>query len=154
MAIEIERRFLVDGDGWRELADDAADICQGYLSTDKNRVVRVRCSDGMGYITIKGLKQQSSAVEFEYEIPVGQAKEMIESLSVGVVNKVRHTIAIGDLVWQVDEFSDENAGLIIAEVELDSESQEIDLPDWLGTEITQDCRYANSSLAEKPFNTW
>jgi len=154
MAIEIERRFLVNGDDWRELVSGSADICQGYLSTDKNRVVRVRCCDGKGHITIKGLKQRSSAVEFEYEIPIGQAKEMIESLSVGVISKVRHTIAIGDLVWQVDEFSGKNVGLVIAEVELDSEGQEIDLPDWIGKEITQDHQYANSSLAEKPFSKW
>lgn len=154
MATEIERKFLVAGEDWRALAT-ASRYRQGYLSTVKERTVRVRTVDGKGYLTIKGLSVGATRAEYEYEIPGADAGEMLDSLcEKPIVEKDRYTIPVGDVVWEVDEFLGVNAGLIVAEVELQSEDQSFAKPDWIGAEVTGDRRYFNANLVARPFSTW
>jgi len=154
MATEIERKFLVTGEAWRALAT-ASRYRQGYLSTDKQRTVRVRAVDGRGLLTVKGLSVGATRSEYEYEIPGADAEEMLDSLcEKPLVEKNRYTIPLGDVVWEVDEFFGVNAGLIVAEVELQSEDQAFAKPDWIGAEVTGDRRYFNANLVARPFSTW
>lgn len=154
MAQEIERKFLVVGDAWRELAPGAT-YRQGYLSTVKERTVRVRTVGETGYLTIKGITVGATRAEYEYEIPAAEANEMLDNLCERpIIEKTRYKIPCGGLTWEVDEFAGVNQGLIVAEVELDEESQEITLPDWAGDEVTGDPKYFNANLIAKPFSTW
>jgi len=154
MATEIERKFLVTGEDWRALAT-ASRYRQGYLSTDKQRTVRVRAVDGRGLLTVKGLSVGATRSEYEYEIPGADAEEMLDSLcEKPLVEKNRYTIPLGGVVWEVDEFLGVNAGLIVAEVELQSEDQAFAKPDWIGAEVTGDRRYFNANLVARPFSTW
>lgn len=155
MADEIERKYLVTSDAWRALAHEAVPMEQGYLSVEPGCTVRVRIAGDKGFLTIKGKKVGASAPEYEYEIPPTEVRDMLERLPVvGRVSKKRHLVRLGDLLWEVDEFLGDNAGLIVAEVELESEEQPVDLPDWIGEEVTADRRYANSNLAQRPFKSW
>lgn len=151
---EIERKFLVDGDGWR--GDDPGELYrQGYLSTGPGWTVRVRVTERAGYLTLKGPATGPACEELEYEIPVEEARAILEGPVEGaVVEKRRHRIAAGAVVFEVDEFLGENAGLVVAEVELTSEDEEFDRPSWLGREVTDDPRYRNASLARSPFRAW
>lgn len=150
MATEIERKFLVKGDGWRSLG--VGEIYrQGYISNDKGRTVRVRVVGEQGYLTIKGSTTGMRRAEFEYKIPVEDAQELLETLcDRPFIEKTRYKINISDLTWEVDEFWGENQGLILAEVELETEDQNIELPDWIGEEVTHDPRYYNSNLVKNP----
>jgi adenylate cyclase len=151
---EIERKFLVTGDAWRA-GSTGRRIRQGYLSSAKERTVRVRTDGEKGYLTVKGPSTGASRDEFEYEIPLGDAEAMLETLCERpIVEKTRHRVAFGGLTWEIDVFGDENAGLIVAEVELGSETQKVDVPPWAGREVTDDPRYFNSNLARKPFRGW
>lgn len=153
MAIEIERKFLVTGDEWRSLAVGET-YRQGYIANINGRTVRVRVVGSQGYLTIKGLTTGSSRAEFEYKIPVGDAEELLETLcDRPLIEKTRYKINIGDLTWEVDEFGGENQGLILAEVELETEDQSIDIPHWIGEEVTSDPRYYNVNLVKNPFQT-
>ena len=152
MGIEIERKFLVTGSAWRN--SEPLYFCQGYLSRDKSRTVRVRIAGDRGLLTIKGLTTGASRPEFEYEIPMDDAKEMLALCDAPVVEKNRRFVQHAGLMWEVDEFLGDNKGLIVAEVELGSEDQEIDLPDWVGLEVTDDSRYFNSNLATNPYKQW
>jgi adenylate cyclase len=155
MAQEIERKFLVKDDSWRAAAGAGKPYLQGYLCTDRNRVVRVRVKDGHGFLTIKGLREGISAAEYEYPIPVSEAEEMLQNLCLRpLIEKLRYEVAYGGLLWEIDEFRGDNEGLIIAEVELDSEEQQVVLPPWAGPEVSHDRRYANASLVQSPFNAW
>lgn len=155
MAIEIERKFLVKGNEWRSLATGQI-YCQGYILAESGRTVRVRIVGNQGYLTIKGPGNLSGArPEFEYPIPVEDAQEMLETLcSKPFIEKTRHKIFIGELIWEVDEFHGENKGLILAEVELKTENQSIKIPDWIGQEVTRDYRYFNAYLSQHPYSQW
>ena len=160
MAEEIERKFLVRSDAWRSDASKAGasgvSIRQGYLSTSAARSVRVRTADARATLTVKGGKVGPRASEFEYPIPLGDARQMLNRLCRRpLIDKTRHHIPAADgHLWEVDEFHAENAGLVVAEIELSHEDQEFARPDWLGAEVTDDPRYLNSNLVERPFTTW
>lgn len=151
---EIERKFLVTGTGWREAAQER-EICQGYLTLDKERTVRVRLAGGNGTLTIKGPSQGAARSEFEYPIPSEDARLLLHELCLQpVIEKTRYRVPLGELVWEVDVFRGQNEGLIVAEVELSSETQEIALPEWIGEEVTGDPRYYNARLVAEPFTKW
>src|SRR6478736_10205607 len=152
MGIEIERKFLVTGDGWRQGAGLA--YAQGYLNRDPQRTVRVRIAGGMAFLTVKGASKGATRAEFEYAIPVDDAAQLLELSDGPVVRKVRRVIEHAGSTWEVDEFEGDNAGLVLAEVELQSEDQAYAKPDWLGREVTGDPRYYNSSLAANPYSRW
>lgn len=154
MAREIERKFLVRNDSWKS-GIEGTSCCQAYLATDERVTVRARILGDAGYLTIKGRSEGAARDEFEYPIPVGDARAMIETLSTGgVVEKVRYSVEAHGMRWDVDEFLGANAGLVLAEVELEHEGQEFALPEWAGEEVTGDVRYYNSHLAVNPFSSW
>jgi len=153
MGVEIERKFLVVGDGWRG-AGSAVRITQGYLCVDPDRTVRVRVAGDGGSLTVKGRPRGLVRPEFEYAVPVAEAEEMLALCGGFLVEKTRTRVPLGDVTWEVDEFAGDNAGLVVAECELARVDQEIARPDWLGEEVTGDPRYGNSNLAREPFRTW
>lgn len=152
MGIEIERKFLVNEKLWHALdKPKGKHYQQGYLLNGENRIVRVRIAGDQGFITIKGAAKGISRLEFEYEIPKSDAREMLDQFKPEGTEKIRYRIPEGSgLVWEVDEFLGANQGLIVAEIELDTEDQMFSRPDWLGMEVTDDDRYSNSSLALRP----
>lgn len=153
MGQEIERKYLVKGDEWRSLASGVP-YCQGYIPTVGTSTVRVRIVGKRGYLTIKGERVNISRSEFEYPIPVEDAREMLDTLCARpLIEKTRYRIPQGDLIWEVDEFFGDNQGLIIAEVELQNETQPVDLPSWIDREVT-DKKYFNSSLVKYPYSQW
>ena len=152
MATEIERKFLVTGSSWRTRTPTY--YCQGYLNRDKNRTVRVRIAGESGVLTIKGLTIGASRREYEYNIPVTDAKELLSMCDGPMIEKMRHKIYHDGLTWEIDEFLGDNEGLVIAEVELVSESQVFISPDFLAREITHDDRYFNSNLSVRPYKRW
>jgi CYTH domain-containing protein len=153
MPKEIERKFLVLDDTWRN--GDGTPYRQGYLSTVKERTVRVRRAGQRAWLTVKGISRGATRLEFEYEIPVDEADEMLDALCERpLIEKRRYVVPWAGLKWEVDEFFGENAGLILAEVELESEDQAIDRPPWLGREVTQDPRFFNANLVQHPFSEW
>ena len=152
MGTEIEKKFLVTGDEWRELGVGAA-YCQGYLNAAKGRTVRVRIIGDQGILTIKGPSSGSARLEFEYEIPVDEAREILDSLcEKPLIEKDRYKIEYAGFTWEVDEFKGENEGLLFAEIELDEEDQEFEKPPWIGREVTGDSRYYNANLVNNPFS--
>jgi len=154
MGIEIERKFLLKGEGWRGLGQPTL-MRQGYLVADPVRTVRVRIEGERAVITIKSKSTGASRGEWEYEIPVPDAAELLERLcEQPLVEKVRHRIEHAGHTWEVDEFQGENAGLVVAEIELGSEDEAFDTPDWIGQEVTGDPRYYNSSLIRLPYSKW
>jgi adenylate cyclase len=155
MAIEIERKFLVHSNKWRNLAPSQL-YSQGYIPTDgKGVTVRVRLVGEKGYLTVKFPISDKAKAEYEYSIPLQDAKEMLASAcKASRVEKYRHKIPFGGLVWEVDEFIGQNAGLILAEVEIPTEDFEVELPDWGLEEVTGDRRYYNHYLAHHPYQTW
>ena len=153
MAKEIERKFLVTNEDWR--SDDAGEYRQGNISLDKERTVRVRMAGNKAYLTVKGLTKGATRREFEYEIPLTDATEMLANLCRRpLIEKQRHKVLYGGLIWEIDEFFGENSGLIVAEVELESEDQPFERPPWLGKEVTGDSRYYNVNLVQKPYANW
>lgn len=152
MPIEIERKFLVSGSDWRTA--NPARISQGYLNRDKHRTVRVRISGTQAFLTIKGISQGATRTEFEYAIPLIDAEALLALCDGPLVEKLRHTLQHDGLTWEVDEFLGENHGLVVAEVELESETQAIQFPHWLSTEVTMDARYFNTNLATHPYSRW
>ena len=154
MSVEIERKFLVKNDDWRNLGEGKL-YRQGYLSTDSGRTVRIRTVGRKGFLTIKGITQNTRREEFEYEIPFEDAKRMLDVLcKQPIIEKTRYKINDEDLVWEVDEFWGENEGLIIAEVELKHVRQSISTPDWIGKEVSQDPAYYNANLVKHPYSRW
>jgi len=154
MGTEIERKFLMKDDSWRSLAKGTK-YRQGYLNSTKERVVRVRTIDDKGFLTIKGITTGASRVEYEYEIPDAEATAMLDELcEKPLIEKNRYKIAFGGLTWEVDEFFGENLGLIVAEVELESEDQQFERPGWIGEEVTGDPKYFNSNLIQNPYQKW
>ncbi|MGF1479768.1 MAG: CYTH domain-containing protein [Cyanophyceae cyanobacterium] len=152
MATEIERKFLVKGDGWRSLAVGVP-YRQGYLSTHRGKTVRVRVVGDRGILTIKGPTVGSTRSEFEYEIPIADALELLEMCDRPLIEKTRYKIPFGKLIWEIDEFAGENQGLILAEVELTHEEQVIDLPEWIAREVS-DPKYFNANLVKHPYREW
>lgn len=152
MGIEIERKFLVAGTTWRHGA--GVRFSQGYLNRDKERTVRVRLAGEKAFLTVKGLSIGASRAEFEYEIPVSDAEQLLKLSDGPVIEKIRRVIQLENVTWEVDEFLGENAGLVVAEIELQSEDQAFAKPEWIGEEVTSDARYFNSSLATQPFSSW
>jgi len=154
MGIEIERKFLLKNDGWRGLGQPTL-MRQGYLVADPVRTVRVRIEGERAVITIKSKTTGASRGEWEYEIPVPDATELLDRLcEQPLVEKVRHRIEHAGHTWEVDEFKGENAGLVVAEIELGSEDEAFERPDWIGQEVTSDPRYYNSSLIRLPYSKW
>jgi len=154
MGEEIERKFLVTGDAWRE-RDAGVRYRQGFLSTDPDRTVRVRIAGDEGSLTIKGRTHGARRAEFEYQIPTADAQQMLDTLCRRpLIEKVRYTVTSGTHTWEIDVFEGENDGLVIAELELESEDEPFERPDWVGAEVTEDPRYFNSNLVERPYNTW
>lgn len=154
MAQEIERKFLVTDLSWRQSAEGKL-YRQGYLPTRNLTTVRVRVAGDRGYLTIKGPTNGVSRLEFEYDIPLADAEDMLDNLcEPPLVEKRRYRIDVGDHLWEVDEFLGENAGLVLAEVELTSEDESFDLPAWAGEEVSHDARYYNANLAKNPYRTW
>lgn len=147
MAIEIERKFLVQDDSWRELAHQGTHYRQGYLNRAKEKTVRVRLAGNQGFITIKSNNCGISRQEFEYTIPEADAIFMLEKLcEKPIIEKIRYCITYQNMLWEVDEFLSPHPGLILAEVELQHDQQKISLPSWVGLEVSHDPRYYNSQL--------
>ncbi len=154
MGVEIERKFLLRGDAWRDLGE-AVLLRQGYLSSHKDRVVRVRIEGDHAVMTIKGRNIGATRGEWEYPIPLGDAAELLDCLcEQPLIEKYRRRIPLGKHVWEVDEFLGANAGLVVAEIELTSEDEAFDKPEWIGEEVTDDLRYLNSSLIKHPYSAW
>lgn len=152
MGVEIERKFLVQGDGWK--TSIGVLYRQGYLNRDKARTVRVRIAGNAAFLTVKGVSVGATRAEFEYPIPLADAEGLLALCDGPLVEKTRHHVSVGDTLWEVDAFAGDNAGLVVAEVELMSEDQPFARPDWLGEEVTHDARYFNSNLAGRPFSSW
>ena len=155
MGVEVERKFLVTGDAWRDAVTSATRIVQGYIAQTETATVRVRVRAETGYLTIKGATTGVARSEYEYEIPVDDALGMLEEMAQGpVIDKVRHLVAVGTHVWEVDVFAGANAPLVMAEVELASADEHFVLPAWAGAEVSDDPRYFNVNLAREPYSTW
>ncbi len=158
MGIEIERKFLLKDDSWRSSVKSSTVFKQRYLpfrSAPNHISGRIRIAGERAYLTMKSAAKGFSRSEFEYEIPLADAEHMLEQFCAGnAINKIRHIVDYLGYRWEIDEFLGENAGLIIAELELESESSQFPLPPWLGEEVTGDYRYSNSVLAEKPYSAW
>lgn len=154
--IEIERKFLITSEEFKTAAFSNKRIKQGYLSTVPERTVRIRIKEDKAYLTIKGISSESglSRYEWEKEIPVDEAEQLLVLCREGVIDKTRFEIKAGNHIYEVDEFYDLNEGLIIAEIELSSENEDFEKPSWLGDEVTTDERYYNAYLSNHPFTTW
>jgi adenylate cyclase len=154
MAQEIERKFIVDAKKWRR-PPDGVRYRQGYLSTVKERTVRIRTAGDRGFLTIKGANVGAVRAEYEYEIPLADANEMLDRLCERpLIEKTRYRVPHDGMVWEVDEFDGANRGLITAEVELKREDQAVSIPDWAGREVTRDPRYFNANLVAHPYSEW
>jgi adenylate cyclase len=155
MATETERKFLVECD-YRGDVTESSRIVQGYLSSVAERTVRVRIRGERGYLTIKGVGNDSglSRYEWEREIPLAEAEELLPLCEPGLIDKTRHLVPVGDHVYEVDEFHGENAGLVVAEIELAGEAETFEKPAWLGREVTGEVAYYNAMLMRRPYSTW
>ncbi len=155
MGVEIEKKFLVDHDKWDKVnKPDGTHYRQGYLLSSERQTIRVRVSETKGYINLKSAMSSLSRKEFEYEIPLEDGLEILDLFAKNGTEKVRYRIPHVGKTWEVDVFKGDNAGLIVAELEMESEDEVIELPDWVTKEVTDDDRYANSSLAKHPFKEW
>lgn len=155
MGLEIERKFLVRNQAWRGIAGKGVAYSQGYLTQEVGRSVRVRVAGDQGFLTIKSATTGISRREYEYEIPVNEAWELLNHLCYQpLIEKTRYRIKQGLAVWEVDEFEGDNTGLVLAEVELSHPDQELIIPDWIGLEVSQDRRYFNSYLNQHPYQQW
>jgi len=154
MAIEIERKFLLASDDWRDAIESTTRLAQGYLGGERASV-RVRIGGGEAFINIKARIKGSSRIEFEYRVPLADAETMLSELCLpGRVEKLRHHVRHAGMLWEIDEFLGDNAGLIVAEIELEAVDQGFERPEWLGREVTDDARYYNVALAERPYAQW
>lgn len=155
MAQEIERKFLVKGN-FKDAAFKATRITQGYLCSIPERTVRVRVKGEKGFITIKGIGSDSGASRFEWEkeIPIAEVQDLLNICEPGVIDKTRYLVKVGEHTFEVDEFYGDNDGLVVAEVELGSENEAFDKPEWLGEEVTGDVKYYNSMLMKNPYKNW
>ena len=155
MAVEIERKFLLKNDLWRELVTQSTAYRQGYLNSDEHSSVRVRVSDKTAKLNIKSATIGSKRQEYEYNIPAEDAHELLNTLCrQPLVEKIRHLVPIGRHIWEIDEFSGDNSGLIVAEIELSAVDEIFIKPDWVGEDVTEDIRYYNNQLSKYPFKDW
>jgi adenylate cyclase len=158
MSFEIERKFLVRGDDWRALATGQVSIRQAYLASDGRASIRVRIrGDSSATLTIKSRPVDLRRLELEYDIPVLEAEALVKLRQGSIIEKVRHVVPYGgdvDLAWEIDVFSGENLGLVVAEIELRHERQHVELPPWIGPEVTGQLQYYNSALVQRPFCSW
>lgn len=154
--IEIERKFLVTSEAFKKQASKVMHIIQGFLNRDPERTVRVRLQNDDGILTVKGLSSKDGLKRFEWEKGISKkdAKSLFEFCEEGIIDKLRYEIKVGNHVYEVDEFFGDNKGLIIAEIELNSENESFEKPDWLGVEVTGDIKYYNSQLSFKPYKSW
>ncbi len=154
--LEIERKFLVKSDAFKEQSSSKTRIAQGYLNSHPERTVRIRVSGESGFLTIKGKGNASGTTRFEWEteLPLSDARPLLELCESGIIDKFRYRVPVGKHVYEVDEFLGDNAGLIIAEVELHDEAESFEKPTWLGQEVTGIIKYYNASLSSNPFTTW
>ena len=154
MGVEIEKKFLLKGRDWEKLAEGTS-YRQGYLSSVKERTVRVRTIDDKGFLTIKGISVGATRLEFEYEIPFNEANELLDELcEKPLIEKKRYKVNVSGNTWEIDDFFGENEGLVVAEIELEHEEQQFEKPEWVGEEVTGDPRYFNSNLIKEPFTKW
>jgi adenylate cyclase len=154
MGREIEKKFLITDNSWRGLAV-GKEYCQGYLNSEKGRTVRVRIIGDRGILTIKGPNDHGARLEYEYDIPLEDAREMLDLLChKPLIEKIRYNIHFSGFIWEVDEFKGDNEGLLIAEIELEHVGQEFNLPPWIGLEVTGDTRYYNANLVKNPYSGW
>ena len=153
MGIEIERKFLVEGDAWRVGASPSR-IVQGFLSRDPERIVRVRLRDGEAFLTIKGKGSGLARVEVEVAIPAEEARQLLPLCLPPLIEKTRHLVTWAGHLWEIDEFFGDNAGLVVAEVELAAEDEIFERPPWLVREVSEDFRYSNAALSERPWRDW
>ena len=153
---EIERKFLVRSDGFKKQAFQKTLFVQAYLNTDPERTIRIRISGDKAFMTIKGKSSENGLTRFEWEKPIElkEAKELLKLCEPGKIEKYRYLISAGDHTYEVDEFLGGNAGLVLAEIELEKEDDKFEKPDWLGEEVTGNKNYYNSNLIAKPFKTW
>ncbi|MDK3160256.1 CYTH domain-containing protein [Kamptonema cortianum] len=156
MPLEIERKFLVKDDSYKSAATEKLAVAQGYICSTTGRTVRVRIRGEKGFLTIKGATSASglSRYEWEKEIAVADARDLLKLCETGLIEKIRHLVPVGRHVYEVDEFLGANAGLVVAEIELSTEEECFEKPAWLGEEVTLDRRYHNSMLAREPYTTW
>lgn len=155
MGLEIERKFLVNHVKWAATEKPKAEFYrQGYLLTDPNKTIRVRATDTKGFMTIKGKSEGATRAEFEYEIPKEEAIQLLDMFAVSDLTKYRYKTVFAEKLWEVDVFFGENEGLIVAEIELSSEDEIFDLPDWAMEEVTGEKKYYNSNLSTLPFKKW
>lgn len=156
MGIETERKFLLKNSDWKKIKPHASPalIRQGYLNTAPERTVRVRVKDKEGFLTIKGLSRGFSRPEFEYPVPLSDAESLLQICEGPLIEKTRHYIMHHEQLWEIDVFFGDNEGLILAEAELEKEDQVLEIPEWIGPEVTQDKRYYNSGLSGNPFRSW
>jgi len=154
MALEIERKFLVIDDSWKPQVVRSHVLKQGYLASSPGPTVRIRTSDESAFLTIKGKTIGFSRVEFEYEVPMEEALDLLKLSANTPIEKTRNIIKADGHVWEIDVFEGANQGLVLAEVELRSEDEQVVLPSWIGSEVSHDSRYINSYLSQNPFNEW
>ncbi|MCK7501223.1 MAG: CYTH domain-containing protein [Comamonadaceae bacterium] len=155
MGIEIEHKFLIRDERWRQLVERSVRMRQGYLTSDVRCSVRVRVAGGQGFLNIKSGTLGIQRSEYEYPIPLAEAEEILDTLcEKPLLEKTRHFVRSGGRVWEIDEFAGDNTGLIVAEVELSHPDELFARPDWLGEDVSHDIRYYNSQLARHPYNTW
>jgi len=155
MGIEIEHKFLIRDERWRQLVERSVRMRQGYLTSDVRCSVRVRVAGGQGFLNIKSGTLGIQRSEYEYPIPLAEAEEILDTLcEKPLLEKTRHFVRSGGRVWEIDEFAGDNTGLIVAEVELSRPDELFARPDWLGEDVSHDIRYYNSQLARHPYNTW
>lgn len=155
MALEIERKFLLSSDAWRDEVFASQRMSQGYICRGENRAMRVRIAGDHAHINIKSTGDGIHRLEFEYDIPLEDARQLLEQLADRPwIDKTRHLVQRGEHTWEIDEFHAENAGLVVAEIELCHAEEAFERPDWLGDEVSRDRRYFNSSLCERPYNSW
>jgi len=155
MATEIEHKYLVNHQLWKDVTPKKSTyIKQGYLLSDPNKTIRVRTTNDKGFITIKGKTIGASRLEYEYEIPIQEANELLTKFCSQVIEKTRHYVDYENKLWEIDVFEGFNKGLIVAEIELTSEDEMYQKPNWIEKNVTADMRYSNSNLCANPFNTW
>lgn len=155
MPTEIEHKYLIHAERWKNVVPERSEeVKQAYLHSEPGKTIRVRTMGDKGFITIKGKTVNASRPEFEYEIPLGDANELIRNFTTNLIEKIRHFVMHENMLWEVDEFKGLNAGLWIAEIELSHENETYALPDWVNENVTGEKKYSNSRLAEKPFCKW
>lgn len=155
MGVEIERKFLIDHEKWDQLhKPEGVHYRQGYMLSNGQETIRVRVSDSQGFLNLKSKISSMTRKEYEYEIPLAEAIEILNSFTKHGTEKIRYRIPFETKIWEVDVFLGDNAGLIVAEIELTGESDKFIEPDWITTEVTDDGRYSNASLSVHPFKDW